>query len=96
MVQRGCAFRNAVEFPVNELHFAFPFQVRLGTQVATSFVAMDFDSVDVSRLQFRAEAVNSFNNVNYQGPVVNLNSTPSVFVAAAQPRIIQFGLKLTF
>lgn len=66
-----------------------------------------FHSVDVSlfrnfafterlRLQFRAEAVNSFNHVNYQGPVVNLNSTPGEFVAAAQPRIIQFGLKLTF
>ena len=66
-----------------------------------------FHSVDLSvvrnfalterwRLQFRAEAVNSFNHVNYQGPVVNINSTPGAFVAAAQPRIIQFGLKLSF
>ncbi len=66
-----------------------------------------FHSVDLSlfknfaiterwKLQFRAEAVNSFNHVNYQGPVVNLNSTPGVFVAAAPPRIVQFGLKLGF
>jgi hypothetical protein len=66
-----------------------------------------FHSVDLSlfknfliterwRLQFRTEAVNSFNHVNYQGPVVNLNSTPGAFVAAAPPRIIQLGLKLSF
>jgi outer membrane receptor protein involved in Fe transport len=66
-----------------------------------------FQSVDLSlfknfaiterwKLQFRAEAVNSFNHVNYQGPVVNLNTTPGAFVAAAPPRIIQFGLKLSF
>ena len=66
-----------------------------------------FHSVDLSlfknfafterwKLQFRAEAVNSFNQVNYQGPVVNLNSAAGAFVAAAPPRIIQFGLKLTF
>jgi hypothetical protein len=66
-----------------------------------------FHSVDLSvfrnfafterwRLQFRAEAVNSLNHVNYQGPVVSINSTPGAFVAAAQPRIIQFGLKLSF
>jgi hypothetical protein len=48
------------------------------------------------RLQFRAEAVNSFNHVNYQGPIVNLNATPGAFIAAAPPRIIQFGLKLSF
>ena len=66
-----------------------------------------FRSVDLSvfknftfterwRLQFRAEAVNSFNHVNHQGPVVNINSTLGAFVAAAQPRIIQFGLKMSF
>lgn len=66
-----------------------------------------FHSVDLSvfknfafterwKLQFRAEAVNSFNHVNYQGPVVNLNTTAGAFVAAAPPRIVQFGLKLSF
>ena len=79
----------------------------LEMRAAISCVATGFHSVDFSvfrnfafterwKLQFRAEAVNSFNHVNYQGPVVNINSTPGAFVAAAQPRIIQFGLKLSF
>jgi hypothetical protein len=66
-----------------------------------------FHSVDVSlfknfavgenwKLQFRAEAINSLNHVNYQGPVVNLNSTPGAFVAAASPRIVQLGSKISF
>jgi hypothetical protein len=66
-----------------------------------------FHSIDLSlfknfviteqwKLQFRAEAVNSFNHVNYQGPVVNLNTTPGAFIAAAPPRIFQLGLKLSF
>ena len=56
----------------------------------------NFSLSDQMKLQFRTEAVNSFNHVNYQGPAVNLNATAGEFVAAAQPRIIQFGLKLTF
>jgi len=47
-------------------------------------------------LELRAEFVNAFNHVNFQGPEVNLTSTPGVFRAAAQPRIIQFGAKLSF
>jgi hypothetical protein len=46
--------------------------------------------------QFRAEFVNSLNQVNFQGPVTNLASTPGLFVAAAQPRIVQLGFKLVF
>lgn len=56
----------------------------------------NFTLTDRIKLQFRTEAVNSLNHVNYQGPAVNLNATAGEFVAAAQPRIIQFGLKLTF
>ena len=56
----------------------------------------NFAITDRVKLQFRTEAVNSFNHVNYQGPAVNLNATAGEFVAAAQPRIIQFGLKLSF
>ena len=59
-------------------------------------VFKNFSLSDQMKLQFRAEAVNSFNHVNYQGPATNLNATAGEFVAAAQPRIIQFGLKLTF
>ncbi len=47
-------------------------------------------------IELRGEFVNAFNNVNFQGPDVNLTSSPGVFRAAAQPRIIQLGAKLTF
>ncbi|MBI1357128.1 MAG: TonB-dependent receptor plug domain-containing protein [Acidobacteria bacterium] len=66
-----------------------------------------FQSVDLSifkrialtelvRLELRGEFVNSFNQVNFQGPDVNLASNPGVFRAAAQPRIVQLGAKLIF
>ncbi|MCW5979702.1 MAG: hypothetical protein KIT09_16605 [Bryobacteraceae bacterium] len=66
-----------------------------------------FQSVDLSifknfrfderwTLQVRVESVNSFNNVNFQGPVTNLASTPGRYIAASQPRILQLGLKLGF
>jgi hypothetical protein len=51
---------------------------------------------DSASVELRGEFVNSFNNVNFQGPDVNLASNPGVFRAAAQPRIVQLGAKLTF
>jgi hypothetical protein len=98
-VPAGLAFNPSV--------FRIPAQGTFGNAGRNIVRGDGFHSVDLSvirnfafterwRLQFRAEAVNSFNHVNYQGPVVNLNSTPGAFVAAAQPRIIQFGLKLSF
>ncbi len=47
-------------------------------------------------LELRGEFVNAFNNVNFQGPDVNLTSSPGAFRASAQPRIVQIGAKLTF
>jgi hypothetical protein len=66
-----------------------------------------FHSVDVSlfrnfrfgdtlNFQIRVESVNVLNHVNFQGPVTNLTSSPGMFVAAAPPRIVQFGAKLWF
>ena len=66
-----------------------------------------FHSVDVSlfrnfsfsdnlNFQVRVESVNVLNHVNFQGPVTNLTSSPGMFVAAAPPRIVQFGAKLWF
>ncbi len=66
-----------------------------------------FHSVDLSifkrtaihervTLELRGEFVNAFNNVNFQGPDVNLTSSPGAFRAAAQPRIVQIGAKLNF
>ncbi|HYZ83851.1 MAG TPA: TonB-dependent receptor [Bryobacteraceae bacterium] len=48
------------------------------------------------RLQVRGEAINLFNTVNYQGPVVNQATTPGAFVAAAAPRQVQLGAKFSF
>ncbi len=51
------------------------------------------DRVD---LELRMESVNALNHVNFQGPVTNLTTSPGLFVAAASPRILQFGVKLSF
>jgi len=66
-----------------------------------------FQSVDLSvfkrtaitervSIELRGEFVNALNHVNFQGPDVNLTSSPGVFRAAAQPRIVQLGMKFTF
>ncbi|HKX31523.1 MAG TPA: hypothetical protein VJ302_27800, partial [Blastocatellia bacterium] len=47
-------------------------------------------------LQMRFESVNSFNHTNYQAPATNLAANAGLYVAAAQPRILQLGVKLTF
>jgi hypothetical protein len=44
----------------------------------------------------RFEATNSFNQVNYQGPVTNQSTQPGAFVATAIPRTLQLGAKLSF
>ena len=48
------------------------------------------------RLQLRFEAENALNQVNYQGPVTDQTTTPGLFVAAAPPRIVQLGAKISF
>lgn len=48
-------------------------------------------------LQFRSEFFNLFNNVNFSGPQDSLTSSSvGRITAAADPRILQFALKLTF
>ncbi len=66
-----------------------------------------FQSVDLSvfkktaltervSIELRGEFVNAFNNVNFQGPEVNLTSTAGAYRASAQPRIVQLGVKMSF
>ena len=48
-------------------------------------------------LQFRAEFFNVFNNVNFRPPSTNAASAQfGRITAAADPRILQFALKLVF
>ncbi len=49
-----------------------------------------------ARLQLRFEAQNALNQVNYQGPVTDQATSPGLFVAAAPPRTVQLGVKLSF
>lgn len=55
-----------------------------------------FKAGEQMRIQLRFEAINAFNNVNYQGPVTNQSTTPGLFVASAPPRQVQLGVRLSF
>lgn len=47
--------------------------------------------------QFRAEAFNTFNRVNFNNPVASISSgTYGQITGAGSPRVFQFGLKLLF
>jgi hypothetical protein len=49
------------------------------------------------RLQFRAEFFNTLNHANLSNPVANISSaTVGQILSASSPRILQFGLRLTF
>ncbi|HZO57025.1 MAG TPA: hypothetical protein VFB63_30220, partial [Bryobacteraceae bacterium] len=49
------------------------------------------------RLQFRAEFFNALNHANLANPVANISSvTVGQILSASSPRILQFGLRLTF
>lgn len=50
------------------------------------------------RLQFRAEAFNAFNNVNFTNPSLSLTSplTFGEFQGVGEPRVMQFALRLEF
>ena len=50
------------------------------------------------RLQFRAEAFNAFNNVNFTNPSLSLTSplTFGEFQGVMEPRVMQFALRFEF
>jgi hypothetical protein len=50
------------------------------------------------RIQFRAEAFNVFNNVNFTNPSLSLTSplTFGEFQGVMEPRVMQFALRLEF
>lgn len=84
---------------------AFSFgNVGRNTVIGPGFVNMDFavlKSIPVRetlQLQFRAEAFNLFNRPNYNivGRILNDPQTFGRFLSQADPRQLQFGLKIIF
>jgi len=59
-------------------------------------VFRNFRLREMVKLQLRFEAVNAFNQVNYQGPVTNQSTQPAAFIATSAPRTLQLGAKITF
>jgi hypothetical protein len=67
-----------------------------GYRSADLSLARMFKIQEAMKLQVRFEAMNSLNNVNYQGPVTDQSTSPGLFVATAPPRLVQLGAKLSF
>ena len=60
-------------------------------------LSKNFRIMERATLQFRSEFFNVFNNVNFAQPQNSLSSTSlGRITAAADPRILQFALKLSF
>ena len=59
-------------------------------------VFRNFSFGEQVHLQLRFEAINSLNQVNFQGPVTNQASSPGQFISAAPPRQVQLGAKISF
>ncbi len=88
--------------------FAVPATGSLGDSVRNFMIGPGFKNADLSLfrtfkvreralMQFRAEAFNVFNNVNLNNPTSNISSvTVGQITTSAPPRIMQFGLRLTF
>jgi len=57
----------------------------------------DFFQGERIHAQFRAEAFNTFNRVNFANPVSTVSSgTYGQITSASSPRVFQFGLKVLF
>ncbi len=60
-------------------------------------VSRNFNFHERYRVEFRAEAFNAINHVNYNGPTTAMNSSNfGKITSAADPRIIQLGMKFHF
>ncbi len=70
-------------------------QSLLNLNLSHKFVAHPRENV---RLQFRSEYFNLFNRVNLGPPVMDVRNPNfgKIFNTFADPRILQFGLKLMF
>ncbi len=91
----------------NPAAFATPATGAIGDSARNLMIGPGYKNADLSlfksfkthglQLQFRAEAFNTFNFVNLNNPVANISSaTVGQIQASGPPRILQFGLRLTF
>ena len=92
----------------NPAAFAVPATGSLGDSVRNFMIGPGYKNADLSvfrtfkireraSMQFRAEAFNVFNNVNLNNPTSNISSvTVGQITTSEPPRILQFGLRLTF
>jgi hypothetical protein len=67
-----------------------------GYRSANLSLFRNFALRETVRLQLRFEAENALNSVNFQGPITDHATTPGLFVAAAPPRVVQLGAKISF
>jgi outer membrane receptor protein involved in Fe transport len=91
----------------NAAAFATPALYTFGTAGKNELRGPTFSQVDASlsksftfsetmKLQFRAEAFNLFNHVNYDLPSATLSSTFGVITSAQASRQLQFGFRFIF
>jgi hypothetical protein len=92
----------------NPAAFALPTLGTFGDVGRNSMFGPDYQDWDLSlfrkipihenyQLQFRVESFNSFNHPNFGNPVATVPSPNAGEVqSAASPRILQFGLRLSF
>ncbi|MGH9584159.1 MAG: carboxypeptidase regulatory-like domain-containing protein, partial [Bryobacteraceae bacterium] len=68
-----------------------------GLQEYDLSVARFFPIGERMNLQFRADFINAFNHVNFEGPAANISDSNFGTISSAYPpRNIQFGMKFTF
>jgi len=91
----------------NPAAFAVPATGTIGNTARNFLTGPGYKNADVSlfrgftlrrtQMQFRAEAFNAFNTVNLNNPVSNISSvTVGQITSSGPPRIMQFGLRMTF
>ena len=98
-VPSGLAYNpGAFAFPALGTFGASGRQIVRGDRFRTADISLfrNFSLTERVKLQIRFETTNSFNQVNYQGPVTNQSTNPGAFVATAIPRTLQLGAKISF
>ncbi len=99
---------NSERYWINPNAFRAPAPLKFGTSGRTLIIGPSWTNVDLSVfknfsiregmvLQFRAEAFNAFNNVQFNPPEMNVAAATFGTIQGAQrPRVMQMALRFTF